>query len=94
MIDFLKFCDINDNEIREIEDFNTEFSLYNLNSNEFNVVKIIDYLKQNGVKNIKRILMYNIDLFFTSFEEFKQIFDNKDKKIIDIINMEYNDENV
>ena len=90
MIDFLKDCSLNDNEIKEIEEVNTDSNLYNLNSNEFDVVKIIEYLCQNGVQNIRQILMYNIDIFFTSFEEFKDNFDKKVKKIVSIINMEYN----
>ena len=76
--------------IEEIEEINTEFNLYNLNSNEFDVVKMIDYLSKDGVKDIKQILMYNIDIFFTSFDEFKDMFDKKDKRIASIINLEYN----
>lgn len=94
MIDFLKDFGLNENEIKEIEEINSGFNLYNLNNNEYNVVKMIEYLNQNGVKNIKYILMYNMDLFFNSFDVFKDMFDKKDKIIIDIINMEYNDENL
>ena len=90
MIDFLKDCGLSTNDIEEIEEINTEFNLYNLNSNEFDVVKMIDYLSKNGVKDIKQILMYNIDIFFTSFDEFKDMFDKKDKRIVSIINLEYN----
>ena len=87
MINFLKNFGLNENEIREIEEVNTSFNLYNLNNNEYDVVKMIEYLNQNGVKNIKYILIYNIDLFFNSFDVFKDMFDKKDKRIIDIINM-------
>ena len=87
MICFLKDLGLNENEIKEIEEVNTSFNLYNLNSNEYEIVKMIEYLNKNGVKNIKQILMYNVDLFFNNFEVFKDIFDKKDKRIIDIINM-------
>lgn len=90
MIDFLKKCGLNDIEIKEIEEINGDFNLYNLSSNEFDVIKMIDYLTQNGINNIKQILMYNINIFFSSFEEFQDLFDKKDKKIVSIINMEYN----
>lgn len=89
MIDFLKNFGLNENQIREIEEINTSFNLYNLNANEYEVVKMIEYLNKNGVKNFKQILMYNIDLFFNNFDVFKDMFDKKDKRIIDIINMEY-----
>ena len=94
MIDFLQNCGFSVDEIKEIEKFNTEYNLYNLNTNEFDVIKMIDYLNQNGVKDIKKILKYNIDVFFTSFEIFKDMFDKKDKKIIEIINMEYNNDDL
>lgn len=89
MIDFLKKCDLTDNEIKEIEEVNSDSNLYNLNSNEFDVIKMIDYLRKIGIKNIKEILMYNIDVFFNSFDEFKDRFNKKDKKIMNIINFEY-----
>ena len=90
MIDFLKKCNFSDSDIRKIEEVNSDSNLYNLNCNEFDVVKIVDYLYQNGIRNILQILMYDIDMFFTSFEDFKNNFDNKDKKILNIINQEYN----
>ena len=43
MIDFLKKCGLNDIEIKEIEEINGDFNLYNLSSNEFDVIKMIDY---------------------------------------------------
>ena len=89
MIDFLKKCDLTDNEIKEIEEVNSDANLYNLNSNEFDVIKMIDYLRKIGIKNIKEILMYNIDVFFNSFDEFKDRFNKKDKKIMNMIIVVY-----
>ena len=49
MIDFLNNCGLSDVEIKQIEEVNTDFNLYNLNSNEFDVVKMIEYLSKNGI---------------------------------------------
>ena len=94
MIDFLKKCNFSDIEIKQIEEVNSSANLYNLNCNEFDVVKIIEYLHQIGFNDVLHVLMYNIDIFFTSFDEFKSNFENKDKRIIDIINYEYNETNL
>ena len=89
MIDFLKECGISEFEIKQIEEVNSSANLYNLNCNEFDVVKMIDYLSEIGIKNIDNLLRYKIDLFFTSFEKFKFKFDKFDKKNIDLINKDY-----
>lgn len=94
MIDFLKKCNFSDNEIKQIEEVNSSANLYNLNCNEFDVIKIIEYLHQIGFNNVLEILMYNIDIFFVGFDEFKNKFEQKDKRIIDIINHEYNETNL
>ena len=70
MIDFLKDCGFNEIEIQEIEEANSKANLYNLNCNEFDVIKIINYLRENKVDNINLIIKDNINLFFKSFEDF------------------------
>lgn len=89
MIDFLKECGLSDFEIKQIEEVNSSANLYNLNCNEFDVVKMIEYLSKLGVKNVEQLLKYKIDLFFTSFENFRDKFEKFDKKIVDIINQDY-----
>ena len=91
MIDFLKECGLTDIDIQEIEEFNSSANLYNLNCNELDVIKMIDYLKEKGIKNILLLLKYKINIFFTDFEDFKLKVDNIDDKYIDLINNNYNE---
>jgi hypothetical protein len=91
MIDFLKECGLSDIDIQEIEEFNSSANLYNLNCNELDVIKMIDYLKEKGIKNILLLLKYKINIFFTDFEDFKLKVDNIDDKYIDLINNNYNE---
>ena len=65
MIDFLKECNIDDKTINEIEENNESF-IYNLSSNENDAKMIISYLKSIGVKNVEKLLINRIDLFFKS----------------------------
>ena len=91
MIDFLKECGLSDIDIQEIEEFNSSANLYNLNCNELDVIKMIDYLKEKGIKNILLLLKYKINIFFTDYEDFKLKVDNIDDKYIDLINNNYNE---
>jgi len=91
MIDFLKDCGLSDIDIKDIEDFNSSANLYNLNCNEFDVIKMVNYLKENGFTNVELLLKHKINMFFTNFEEFKLKVDKIDKKYIDLINKNYNE---
>ncbi len=73
MIDFLKECNIDDKTINEIEENNESF-IYNLSSNENDAKMIISYLKSIGVKNVEKLLINRIDLFFKSVDEVKKMF--------------------
>ena len=91
MIDFLKECGLSEIDIQEIEEFNSSANLYNLNCNELDVVKMIDYLREKGIKNILLLLKYKINIFFTDFDDFKLKVDEIDKEYIDLINNNYNE---
>ena len=91
MIDFLKECGLSDIDIQEIEEFNSSANLYKLNWNELDVVKMIDYLREKGIKNILLLLKYKINIFFTDFDDFKLKVDEIDKEYIDLINNNYNE---
>lgn len=91
MIDFLKECGLSDIDIQEIEEFNSSANLYNLNCNELDVLKMINYLKDKGIKNITLLLKYKINMFFTNFNDFKLKVDKIDNKYIDLINNNYNE---
>ena len=76
-MDFLKQKGFTDLEIKEIIDNNYENVLINLNTNQSNVLEIIDYLLNIGVekRTIKEIFMYQVGLFFKTKEEIEVSFD-------------------
>ena len=76
MIDFLKDCGFSEYQIQEIEESNSKANLYNLNCNEFDVIKMVEYLKQKKIDNIDLLFKENINIFFTSYEEFIEKFEN------------------
>ena len=76
-MDFLKQKGFTDLEIKEIIDNNYENVLTNLNTNQSNVLEIVEYLLNIGVekRTIKEIFMYQVGLFFKTKEEIEVSFD-------------------
>ena len=70
MIDFLKDANITDDTIIEIMKNNNEASLFNLSCNDENAIQIINYMRGIGITNIDELLIYRIDIFFITFEQF------------------------
>ena len=70
MIDFLKDANITDDTIIEIMKNNNEASLFNLYCNDEDAIQIINYMRGIGITNIDELLIYRIDIFFITFEQF------------------------
>lgn len=70
MIDFLKDANITDDTIIEIMKNNNEASLFNLSCNDEDAIQIINYIRGIGITNIDELLIYRIDIFFITFEQF------------------------
>lgn len=70
MIDFLKDANITDDTIIEIMKNNNEASLFNLSCNDEDAIQIINYMRGIGITNIDELLIYRIDIFFITFEQF------------------------
>lgn len=70
MIDFLKDANITDDTIIEIMKNNNEASLFNLSCNDEDAIQTINYMRGIGITNIDELLIYRIDIFFITFEQF------------------------
>lgn len=70
MINFLKDANITDDTIIEIMKNNNEASLFNLSCNDEDAIQIINYMRGIGITNIDELLIYRIDIFFITFEQF------------------------
>ena len=90
MLEFLKKSGIKDSVIYEIEKVNSSANLYNLNCNQDEVIKIIQSLRDIGINCVEKLLIYKIDLFFTSFDDFKCRYIKQDvDKFVKLINEDY-----
>ena len=49
---------------------NNEASLFNLSCNHEDAIQIINYMRGIGITNIDELLIYRIDIFFITFEQF------------------------
>lgn len=69
MISFLKEQGITEEVIKDIENTYDENILYAMNTNEYEIIKILNFLKKIGIDVIDELLVYNINLFLYSFDE-------------------------
>ena len=70
MIDFLKDAGISNNVLVEMIKNNTETSIFDLSCNDEDAIEIIKYMRNIGITNIDELLIYRIDIFFITFEQF------------------------
>lgn len=70
MIDFLKNAGISNDVLVEMIKNNDETSIFDLSCNDEDSVEIIKYMRNIGVTNIDELLIYRIDIFFLTFEQF------------------------
>lgn len=91
MLDFLKNYGIHDSVISEMEKVNTSTNIYNFNCNEYDIGKIIKFLRDLGINCIDQLLINKIELFFFRFEDVKKLFYKYDLyKLVELINQDYN----
>lgn len=80
-------------DINEILNHNDESVIRNIELNEANVRRIVDYLKKIGINasEIKELFIYQIGLFFRTKEEIQNVFDEYEMdSIIKSINYDVN----
>ena len=80
-MDFLKDY-VSDDVIGEIISNNKDIVINDLIYNKDNVVLILDYLKELGIKDIDDILILKIDFFFRDIDDIKKHFERYDKDVI------------
>ena len=90
MIDFLKKYGISSLAIKEMEKVNSSANLYNFNCNQDEVVKILNFLREHGVKCIEQLLINRIDMFFVDFNKFYKLYVKDDvDTFVKTINEDY-----
>ena len=76
-MDFLKQLGYTDKDIIDIKNYNYDYIVENISINKENVENIIEYLISIGIERstVKEIFMYQVGLFFKTFDEIKASFD-------------------
>lgn len=82
MIDFLKKCGISSATLDEILKVNVDANIYNFSCNQDEVVKIIEFLKNIGIKEIDALLIHKIDLFFMTLDDIMLMFNKNDINLV------------
>lgn len=80
-MDFLKNY-VSDDVIEDIISNNKDIVINDMIYNQDNVIMILNYLQELGIKNINDILVEKIDLFFRDIDEVKEHFNRYDKDVI------------
>lgn len=92
-MDFLSKYNISNEEIELIRKTNSEGIINSILINKDNVIEIIDYLVELGVKveAIKDLFLYQIGLFFRTLKEIKEAFDEYEtESIVKSLNYDVN----
>lgn len=92
-MDFLSKYNISNEEIELIKKTNSEGIINSVLINKDNVIEIVDYLIELGVKveAIKDLFLYQIGLFFRTLKEIKEAFDEYEtESIVKSLNYDVN----
>lgn len=90
MVKFLKSYGVNDSVISTMSRVNSDANLYNFNCNQDEIVEIIKFFNNIGIKCIDQLLIYKIEIFFRSFSDIRKMFSSKDiENIVEQINKDY-----
>lgn len=84
-MDYFKKYGLNEEDIKELENYIDDDDINNYYVNELEIIDILDYLNEIGIKNIKDILKYKANIFYEKLDNIKKSFENR-KDIVKLIN--------
>lgn len=91
MLDFLKDYSIDERTIYSLEDTLSDSMLFNINCNELEIEKEINFFREIGINSIDDLLLNNIELFLLTFSEIKNKFEKYDiPRLVELINSDSN----
>ena len=90
MLNFLKDCGISDDVVKDLEYTYSPENIYNLDSNEFEVIKIIEYFRKIGIEYIDELLVHNLEIFLCKFNYIVDKFNRYEiDQVVKMINDDY-----
>ena len=84
-MDYFKKYGLTEEDIKELENYIDDDDINNYYVNELEIIDILDYLMEIGIKNIKDILKYKTNIFYEKLDNIKKSFENR-KDIVKLIN--------
>ncbi len=84
-MDYFKKYGLNDEDIKEIEEYIEDDDINNYYVNELEIIEILDYLNEIGLENLKDILKYKTNIFYGKINNIKKSFEDR-KDIVKLIN--------
>lgn len=91
MIKFLKECNISSDTIHELSKKYSS-QLFDLNCNQNECVKIIDYLREIGIINVDELLINKLQIFYETKDDLVKMFSRYDiVELVRKINFDYNE---
>lgn len=84
-MDYFKKYGLNDEDIKEIEEYIEDDDINNYYVNELEIIEILDYLNEIGLENLKDILKYKTNIFYEKINNIKKSFKDR-KDIVKLIN--------
>lgn len=89
-MEYLDKYGFSDSEIEYLYNELDELDINELSMHEDRVCNIINYLKSIGIKNIKKLIIDRIELFYMSSSIIKKRFDDSDiPNIVELINEDF-----
>lgn len=92
MLDFLKELGISEETINYINENNDSNIIFDVDCNKYECIKIIEYLRGIGIKNIETLLINELQIFYKDESRIKEIFDkykNNLNEVVAAINEDY-----
>lgn len=84
-MDYFKKYGLNEEDIKEIENYIEDDDINNYYVNELEIIQILDYLTEIGLNNIKDILKYKTNIFYEKLNNIKKSFEDR-KDVVKLIN--------
>ena len=84
-MDYFKKYGLNDEDIKEIEEYIEDDDINNYYVNELEIIEILDYLNEIGLENLKDILKYKTNIFYEKINNIIYNFEDR-KDIVKLIN--------
>ena len=84
-MDFLLDLGFDEDLIEKIKNNNSPTLVFTFICNKNNAIKLIDYFKQIGIKDIDKLLLSKLEIFSIDYHKILEAFNNEDINMINFL---------